>query len=236
MAGTPESQDSTQSVSQDSTPPESQPLTRPASQILTRLLIDNGFSLSGKDLNKGEALVWAVKRNKERLVHLLLDEGADVNYKRVQGSQGSACHAAAWGGFCDILVLLHKAGADISATDKFGQTPLHSAASRNKVEVVRLLITTLGAPVTCVDGSGWTPLHLAARSNSCGLLQWLHETGTDIEQPDRFGHSALQNACQCGALDAAKALIAMGANIEWTTGSGSTALHIAAFHGKPKIV
>lgn len=57
--------------------------TPPESQDLTRLLLDNGFSLSGEDLNKGEALVWAVKKNREKLVQLLLDETSIISmFKR----------------------------------------------------------------------------------------------------------------------------------------------------------
>lgn len=203
---------------------------------MTQLLLDNGFSLSDKDLNKGEALVWAARQNSEKLVQLLLDEGVDVNSRHVQEHEDSACHSAAQDGFCDMLVLLHKAGADMSAKNVFGETPLHHAVFGKHLEVIRLLITTLGAPVTCGDREGWTPLHHAARQNTCEVLQLLHELGTDMNQRDDEGSSALHHACQCGAFDAVRALIAMGANIEWTTGDGATALHTAAASGETKIV
>lgn len=209
--------------------------TPSGSQHLMRLLLDKGFKLSGEDLNKGEALVWAAKENREKLVHLLLHEGADVNYKHAQDKENSACHSAAWNGFCDILVLLHKAGADITARNKFGQTPLHYAVITRHFEVICLLITTLGAPVTCEDQDGWTPLHNAARLDTCEALHLLHEAGSDLNQRDHEGFSALHHACKRGALDAAKTLIAMGANIEWTTRASETALHIAAINGETKI-
>lgn len=206
------------------------------SQNLTRLLLDNGFNLSVKDLNKGEALVWAATENREELVQLLIEEGADVNYKHVKERENSACHSAARGGFCGILVLLKKAGADISAPNEAGLSPLHYAIINKRLEAVRLLITTLGAPVTCGDSHGWTPLHDAARKNVCEVLHLLHEAGSDINQRDHDGYSALHHACHCGALDATKALIAMGANVEWTTNDGATSLHTAVFCGKTEIV
>ncbi|KAI7774384.1 hypothetical protein LA080_008811 [Diaporthe eres] len=57
-----------------------------------------------------------------------------------------------------------------------------------------------------------------------------------MNQRDSDGNSALHHACKCGALDAIKALIAMGANVEETTSSDYSALHVAASAGKSKIV
>lgn len=56
-----------------------------------------------------------------------------------------------------------------------------------------------------------------------------------MNQRDSDGNSALHHACKCGALDATKALIAMGANIEETTDCDCTALHVAASLANPKL-
>lgn len=60
--------------------------------------------------------------------------------------------------------------------------------------------------------------------------------GTDLNQKDDFGSTALNIAITFGKTDIAQALIAGGADIEIKGGDGSTALHSAAFFGRTEIV
>ncbi|MBO3699894.1 ankyrin repeat domain-containing protein [Roseivirga sp. E12] len=60
--------------------------------------------------------------------------------------------------------------------------------------------------------------------------------GTELNQKDDFGSTALTIAITFDKTEAAKALIEGGADIEATSADGSTALHSAAFFGRTEIV
>lgn len=60
--------------------------------------------------------------------------------------------------------------------------------------------------------------------------------GTDLNQKDDFGSTALVIAITFGKTDIAQALIAGDADIEVKGGDGSTALHSAAFFARTEIV
>lgn len=59
-----------------------------------------------------------------------------------------------------IINYLIDHGADVTAHDEFGRTPLHNAALSNNLFAARLLLAS-GAPVMQKDYSGRTPLHFA---------------------------------------------------------------------------
>ncbi|KAI5783318.1 hypothetical protein FPQ18DRAFT_111991 [Pyronema domesticum] len=72
-------------------------------------------------------------------------------------------------GDLDITRLLIDNGADVSATDKDGQTPLHLASIYGYEGVAKLLIDK-GADVSATSEDGQTPLHLAPNEGVAKLL------------------------------------------------------------------
>ena len=80
------------------------------------------------------------------------------------------------------------AGADVMAKDKYGWTPLHSAARYGSSEVIPPLLAA-GADVMArlEDGGGWTPLHLAASHGSPAKIQALLDAGADAKAKNKDG-------------------------------------------------
>jgi len=79
------------------------------------------------------ALYTAAKHGREKEVRRLLDAGADVD-GRSGADRSTALHIAAFEGFEAVALLLIERGANMSATDEYGGTPLHwsvSPLSRN---------------------------------------------------------------------------------------------------------
>ncbi|KAK2113811.1 Ankyrin repeat domain-containing protein 66 [Saguinus oedipus] len=66
------------------------------------------------------------------------------------------------------------------------RTPLHWAASKGQMEMIRLLIE-YGARTCLVTSVGWTPAHFAAESGHLNVLKALHALHAAIDAPDFFG-------------------------------------------------
>nr|XP_039323587.1 ankyrin repeat domain-containing protein 66 isoform X2 [Saimiri boliviensis boliviensis] len=66
------------------------------------------------------------------------------------------------------------------------RTPLHWAASKGQMEMIRLLIE-YGARPCLVTNVGWTPAHFAAESGHLNVLKALHALHAAIDAPDFFG-------------------------------------------------
>ena len=61
------------------------------------------------------------------------------------------------------------AGVPVYSIDEFGQTAFMYAASKNKTDVVRLILQN-GADANNGDRADCTPLHFAARENSTAAI------------------------------------------------------------------
>jgi predicted Fe-Mo cluster-binding NifX family protein len=124
-------------------------------------------------------------------------------------------------GDLDITRLLIDKGADVSATDEDGQTPLHRASEYGYKRVAQLLIDK-GADVSVTDKDRRTPLHLASDE---GVAQLLIDKGVDISVSDKDGQTPLHLASDEGV---AQLLIEKGADVSVTDQCGRTPLHVAS--------
>ena len=91
-------------------------------------------------------------------------------------------------------------GADLSATDTWGNTPLHRRA-RNRQGRLDILLE-LGADVNSASSSIGTPLHAAADSHNAKHARLLLQHGARIDAVDREGLTPLELALRgCNNID-----------------------------------
>jgi hypothetical protein len=76
---------------------------------------------------------------------------------------------------------------------RFGYTPLHSAARDNKIKIVQELIAA-GADLNIKDHMGMTPLILAAEHGQTEVVRLLIDAGADIQLKDNAGRTARDRA------------------------------------------
>jgi ankyrin repeat protein len=118
---------------------------------------------AGSDLNMLEPsrastpLITAAFLGKAEAAKILIDAGADLNYKNADGS--TALHTAAVFGNTEVAGILIDAGADLNCQNNDGSTALHAAAFFCQVEIVEALLEK-GADKTLKNKMGQTAFEI----------------------------------------------------------------------------
>ena len=127
-------------------------------------------------------------------------------------------------------------GADVTATDPDGTTPLHWAVHANDVTIVDLLIEA-GADADAANRYGVRPLSLACTNGNVAIVELLLDGGADANTALAEGETALMTAARTGALDVVRVLLARGADVNAAEAwRGQTALMWAAAEGHEQLI
>lgn len=131
-----------------------------------------------------------------------------------------------------IDAILSYAPTERDARDKDGRTPLLWAASSGNVEAIELL-TKLKANVALQDLDGLTALHCAASRGYLECIECLLELcGSQVDQTDWSGASALFYAVTLGHADCSQFLLQEGAAPNRQDRKGRTPAHCGAAKGQ----
>jgi len=173
---------------------------------VVRILLKNSANLNAVNKSKRTPLDVAIEseRADANFVELLILHGAKINPD--------------WPDLflrrTEIESLLIENGADVAA--KFGPgdiTALHRAASENRVDLMRLLISH-GADLEARDKRGQTPLFAAVESARADAARLLLASGADVNATDSNGLTPLDMAFKSSSIDRIRVrsvLVARGA-------------------------
>jgi ankyrin repeat protein len=182
------------------------------------------------------------------VVDILVKAKADVRAKDSTGR--TPMGIALYSGFSEAQLILLKAGAPAEKAGKVapprtgnyakalsfpptiipGNTPLHRAAAKGQLEVVRSLLAK-GAAVNARNDGGQTPLHLAcldAKTSSPEVPDLLLLQGAEVNAVDEAGNTPLHEAAQAGRPELVGKLLAQRADVTVQNHDGRTPLHLAA--------
>ena len=151
------------------------------------------------------ALTWAATNGQEEIVHLLLEAGADTEWRGDDPPLYTALHVAAQYGRSEVARVLLEFDADTEALDGERRRPLHLASLKGHADVAQLLLDS-GADKEAEDRYGRRPLHMAAACDRLAVVQLLVEAGVDKNALDEAGRTAAQLATQEGSIAAAELL------------------------------
>ncbi|XP_063078941.1 ankyrin repeat domain-containing protein 6b [Engraulis encrasicolus] len=132
-------------------------------------------------------------------------------------------------GQADNVVHLINKGATVAVT-KYGRTPLHLAAYKGHIEVVRILLKA-GCDLDIEDDGNQTALHRAAVVGNGDVIAALVQEGCALERQDKDGNTALHEVSWHGFSQSVKLLVKAGANVHAKNKAGNTALHLACQNG-----
>jgi ankyrin repeat protein len=136
-----------------------------------------------------------------------------------------------------IFTLLVERGADVNGSNKYGLTPLHTAALIGNSRAV-LWLCAAGANVnaTAADYGRMTPLHIAALQNQIEVARRLLEAGADPNLKDIEGKTPLHFAAQYADLAMVRLLLTHNSDLTQRDAKGLSALEMARREGKSDIV
>ncbi|XP_056150191.1 ankyrin repeat domain-containing protein 6b [Lampris incognitus] len=132
-------------------------------------------------------------------------------------------------GQADNVVQLINKGAKVAVT-KYGRSPLHLAAYKGHIEVVRILLKA-GCDLDIQDDGEQTALHRAAVVGNSDVIAALIQEGCALDRQDKDGTTALHEVSWHGFSQSVKLLVKAGANVHAKNKAGNTALHLACQNG-----
>lgn len=166
------------------------------------VLLRNGANIEATDKSGCTPLLISAQYGHVEVVAFLLQKGA--NGKAVDDSWDTAFHWAAYKGSIQVCgLLLFREELAWTATDRYGQTPLHLASLRGHTTVVRYLLQE-GTRQECKqllflkDKNGNTPLDLAINRKRPNVQAVLRQAMEEIEQQRHVlpqVRSALRQLC-----------------------------------------
>ncbi|KAL7917246.1 hypothetical protein ACQKWADRAFT_307277 [Trichoderma austrokoningii] len=142
--------------------------------VVKLLIVDNAANIEAKDTVGRTSLFWAAVGGHERVIELLIEQGADLEAEDTEYGWRPLSIAAKKGHEAAVKLLIER-GADIEAKETFqGQTPL-SVAIREKQEAVVKLLIGRGADIEVMDDEGQTPLSVATEGGYEPIIKLLAE-------------------------------------------------------------
>lgn len=143
---------------------------------------------------------------------------------------GTGLMIGAWEGNLALMELFYAHGAQLEATNRFGETALMLAAWKNRKEAVRWLLSH-GAAVHRPDHQ-WTALHYAAFAGHAEIVDLLLAAGADVNARSTNGSTVLMMAVREGHEALVERLLAAGADVGLANDYGEDAVAWAMRQGR----
>ena len=127
-------------------------------------------------------------------------------------------------------------GADVTASEPDGTTPLHRAVHADDATIVGMLLDA-GAHAQAANRYGVRPIVLACTNGNAAIAELLLDAGADPDTTWTEGETALMTAARTGLDDVVDLLLDHGADVNATESwRGQTALMWAAAEGHANVI
>lgn len=196
---------------------------------LVKLLVSKGAKVNAVDKYFSRPLAKAVQADNLEIAKFLLEHGADKTINHSDTEFQTAIFKARSAKMAQLLI---ANGANVSESDKKGQSVLfHAVARYLDFDLLKVLLQN-GADINAQDKSGTTALLQAVRhsyaKNGKTCVQFLLENGAKANVANNQGETPLLVAEK---LEELQVLLAHGADVNAQNEDGQTALiHIAQIY------
>lgn len=146
-----------------------------------RAALEAGVPVDHVDAVDQSALIAAAGKNHLDVVRLLLERGANPNFRDPAGWT-PLIHATYFGSSLELISLLVEKGANINHQNDRGVTALYLAAAAGHEAYVRHLLA-LGADRSLATKSGYTPLRIAQINGLAQIVSLLEAQPTAAGTP-----------------------------------------------------
>ncbi|CAL4060386.1 unnamed protein product, partial [Meganyctiphanes norvegica] len=201
------------------------------SQAVT-VLLDNGSKIEKKDSDSFTPLLLAACNGHASVVETLLDRGANIS--AVEKDDKTCIYWCADQGNVKALKVLlkdHHSSAMIDQSDRFDNSPLHTAAEHGYVEISHLLLEA-GSKIDNMNEDSETALHIAAENGRSKVVRELvNRNRFLVSDENEDSNTALHLASLEGHVEVIKILLEFGANVEARNTALWTPLDCAASKG-----
>lgn len=200
-----------------------------ASSVIIEAILNAGIDLNFHRKLEGGYLVNAVRKNREDIVRILLQNGAQIRDTHSCLLEKPIIH-----GNGKLIRLLAEAGVNLKDTID-GKSPLLLALSKGKEESVQALLS-LGADINrdiWLENESY--FFQIIKNNEEHLLEILLAHGADIRVKNKSGWSTLFMAVLYGNGNTIRMLVKAGAYLE-ERNKGETPLMVAAKEGDQESV
>ncbi len=161
-------------------------------------LFARGFDPNTRDPQGQHGLLLAIREPSPKVIKVLLSAPRlDLNTLNDKGE--SPLMLAAFNGDLDLASQMVKMGADVNKT---GWTPLHYAATKGHLPLIRLFIEN-HAYIDAESPNGSTPLMMASMYGTSETVKLLLDEGADASLRNQQGLTAIQFAQRASRQDVA---------------------------------
>ncbi len=198
------------------------------------LLINKGADVNILTYDNQTPLHFAASYNQIDIAALLVEKGAKLEL-RDNWVRTPLVYCARERGGPEMTKLFIQAGADVNASNEFGETALSLAAWRGKEEVVNILLDA-GAEVPVTGTHARSHLMFAASRGLENLFNRLDAGGADLSFTLQTGGTLLHEAAGGGSVEIIQKLIGKGLDLKQKDQYGWTPLHYAVKNGRENVV
>ncbi|KAK7496799.1 hypothetical protein BaRGS_00012008, partial [Batillaria attramentaria] len=207
---------------------------------IARMLLDMGADVNGTGgFTDRFPLSVALESEQEQAAILLIDHGANIHYR--SGRQRTPLHMAAFNNLSQALQILILKGADVNATDRYGDTALIDALQKNRREAADILLKVPNVNVLTTNHKGVSALHVAAiHGNVSAIEQILELDRSEVNSLMGGEFSALHIAANDDFEDVVRLIVINGgADVNVEAGGsrkGLRPLHMPCLRGYMPVV
>lgn len=180
-------------------------------------------------LNNGATpLIFASFYGRDSIVNLLVQNGADLNFKNSKNGW-EALHYAVAANKLSTLRLLIDSGTNLNALTDGNKTALHMVASNGFYDLCSFLVANK-CNLNVQDDRGYTALHIALESKADNISKFLINSGADFNLLTDEMKSAIILAIENNSHEIADLLQQKGAELPKDQRLMNSLLHNAVFN------